>query len=70
MPTILEPVSAGIIVALLNKYVVSKFDFCYPCQLVAEIANEKNHEDDVSSTSTTVTDFDTSTHAHVVHFST
>ena len=70
-PPLLEPVSTGIIVYLLNKYVVSKLNFCYPCELVQTV---EHHEDDVSSTNTTISDTTevdsvVHTHAHIVHVS-
>jgi hypothetical protein len=67
-PPILEPISAGIIVFLLNKYVISRLNFCYPCELV-EQQMHLEHEDDVSSTNTTITDASATTHTdvHVYH---
>jgi hypothetical protein len=69
-PPILEPISAGVVVFLLNKYLISKLNFCYPCELV-EQQMHLDHEDDVSSTNTTVTDASSSytshTDVHVYH---
>ena len=28
MPSILEPIAAGIVVSLINKYILPKLDFC------------------------------------------
>ena len=61
MPSILEPIAAGITVALINKYIINKLDplgWCYAhcC--------EKEEEDCVSSSSTsTINDA-----CHVHHF--
>jgi hypothetical protein len=71
-PPLLEPVSAGIIVYLLSEYVVSRLNFCCPCELVQP--DERNHEDDVSSTNMTISDTTeidsvAHTHAHTVHVS-
>jgi hypothetical protein len=57
-----------VIVLLLNKYVISRLNFCYPCELV-EQQIQLGHEDDVSSTNTTVTDASYTGHAdvHVFH---
>jgi hypothetical protein len=55
---ILEPVSAGLIVALINRYVIGKniFDSCM----------SKQEDDDESvSISTTVSDASTIQHVHV-----
>ncbi len=54
MPTILEPIGAGIIVALINRYIISNnhlFDYC-------KTGNETiiEHDDAVSSSSITSTD--------------
>ena len=62
MPTILEPIAAGVIVAVFNKYILSKLDplgFCYAtcCQ--------KEDDDDCTSSSSTSVVIDA---AHVHHF--
>jgi hypothetical protein len=54
MPTILEPISAGIVVALINRFIISNnnlFDYC-------KTGNETviEHDDAVSSSSITTTD--------------
>jgi hypothetical protein len=56
---ILEPVSAGIIVALINRYIIGKniFDSCMPKQEEAD--------DESVSISTTVSDASTIQHVHM-----
>jgi hypothetical protein len=44
-----------VIVFWLNKYVIFRLNFRYPCELVEQQIHLE-HEDDVSSTNTTVTD--------------
>jgi hypothetical protein len=66
-PPILEPISAGVIVFILNKYVISRLNFCYPCELVEQQIHMVEHEDDVSSTNTTITDASSSSHVHIFH---
>ena len=61
MPTILEPIGAGLIVALINRYIISNnnlFDYCTR-------ANETiiEHDDAVSSSSISTTDA-IEVHAH------
>ena len=61
MTSLLEPVAAGIAVAIFNKYIINKLDpfgWCY------NHCCEKEEEDCVSSSSTSVTN-DT---CHVHHF--
>ena len=61
MPSILEPIAAGIAVAIFNKYILNKLDplcWCY------QHCCEKDEEDCMSSTSTSVT----SEACHVNHF--
>ena len=61
MTTLLEPVAAGIAVAIINKYIINKlypFGWCY------NHCCEKEEEDCTSSSSTSVTN-DT---CHVHHF--
>ena len=61
MPTILEPIAAGVIVAVFNKYVLNKLDpfgFCY------QLCRETDDDDCTSSSSTSVVN----DAAHVHHF--
>ena len=61
MTSLLEPVAAGIAVAIFNKYIINKLDpfgWCY------HHCCEKEEEDCTSSSSTSVTN-DT---CHVHHF--
>ena len=61
MTSLLEPVAAGIVVAIFNKYIINKLDpfgWCY------NHCCEKEEEDCVSSSSTSVTNDD----CHVHHF--
>jgi hypothetical protein len=57
---IIEPVSAGIIVALINRYIIGKniFDSCMSKQ-------EDDDDDESVSISTTVSDASTIQHVHV-----
>jgi len=62
MTSLFEPIAAGIAVALFNKYILNKLDplcWCYQhcCQ-------EKEEEECMSSTSTSVT----SEACHIHHF--
>ena len=62
MPSIFEPVTAGIAVAIFNKYVLNKFDplgWCY-----AHCCEKENNDDCVSSSSTSAT----ADACHVHHF--
>ena len=61
MPTILEPIAAGVIVAVFNKYILNKLDpfgFCY------QLRRETDDDDCTSSSSTSVVN----DAAHVHHF--
>ncbi len=63
MPTVLEPIGAGITVALINKFVINNnwlWQLCLGC--TATNAYD-DHEDDVSSTSTSAVDT-VEVHAH------
>ena len=66
--TIVEPVFAGILVSLLNKYVLSG-QCCgwlqKSCESSEEIIEEgENEEEGVSSTTTTVSDASVHVHCH------
>jgi hypothetical protein len=56
---IIEPVSAGLIVALINRYVIGKniFDSC--------MSKQEDDDDESVSISTTVSDASTIQHVHV-----
>jgi hypothetical protein len=56
---IIEPVSAGIIVALINRYIIGKniFDSC--------MSKQEEEDDESVSISTTVSDASTIQHVHV-----
>ena len=64
MPTILESITAGIIVVLINKYSLNTnsiiWNMCSPQEIVIE------HEDNISSSNTAISDtsFDTP-HVHI-----
>ena len=66
--TVVEPVFAGIIVSLVNRYILS--GQCYgwlqsSCGSEAEIVEAEKHEEDgVSSTTTTVSDASVHVHCH------
>ena len=67
--TIVEPVFAGILVSLLNKYVLSG-QCCgwlqQSCVSLAEVIEEGENEEEegVSSTTTTVSDASVHVHCH------
>jgi hypothetical protein len=56
---IIEPISAGIIVSLINKYIIGKniFDSC--------MYKQDDDDDDTVSISTTVSDASTIQHVHI-----
>ena len=49
MPSILEPIAAGIFVALFNKYIINHHFTFSTC---TETTHETTHEDDSSTTTT------------------
>ena len=55
MPSIFEPIGAGVTVAIINKFIINNnwlWHFCLGCR--AEQGNKYDeHEDTISSTSTT-----------------
>jgi hypothetical protein len=59
MMGIFEPVSAGLIVALINRYIIGKhiFDSC--------MSKQEDDDDESVSISTTVSDASTIQHVHV-----
>ena len=63
MPTILEPILAGIAVALFNKYILGKFD---PLAACGAACVKKDDDDACTSSSSTSVTADTG-HVHV-HF--
>ena len=50
----LEPVAAGVLVTLINKYIISNNHFCDSCSKAEDTVIE--HDDSVSSSSITTTD--------------
>jgi hypothetical protein len=56
---IIEPISAGLIVALINRYVIGKniFESC--------MSKQDNDDDESVSISTTVSDASSNQHVHV-----
>ena len=64
---ILEPVFAGIMVSLINKYVLNNLGWCPSCS-VEEVVDEHDLEEDErgtwSSTITTISDADIHVHCH------
>jgi len=50
----IEPVSAGVVVALINKFIISNNHLCDSCSKAHETLIE--HDDSVSSSSITTTD--------------
>ncbi len=67
MPSILEPIAAGVAVAIFNKYILSKFDPLALCYTACSHKEEKRSkkEDDCTSSSSTSTISDD---CHVHHF--
>ena len=66
--TVVEPVFAGILVSLVNKYILSGQCCSWlqsSCDHQAEIIEAGGHEEDgVSSTTTTVSDASVHVHCH------
>jgi hypothetical protein len=62
MPSILEPIAAGVAVAIFNKYILSKFDPLATCYTAC---CHKEEEEDCTSSSSTSTINDA---CHVHHF--
>ena len=64
MTPILEPILAGLTVSIINKYIVnnnSLWLWCYPPKIERD-----RHEDDLSSSNTTVSDISLDNpHVHV-----
>ena len=64
---ILEPVCAGIMVSLINKYVLNNLGWWSLCS-VEEVVDEHDLEEDErgtwSSTNTTISDADIHVHCH------
>jgi hypothetical protein len=66
---ILEPVCAGIMVALINKYLLNNLgSLCQSCSaeeiLVDEHEEEEEERDSVSSSTTTISDVGVHVHCH------
>ena len=62
MPSILEPIAAGIVVSLINKYILPKLDIFRPC---ASPPDEKQTEEDCVSS---VSSASTAGSIHHIHF--
>ena len=59
VPPIVEPITAGVLVYLINRYITSQINFCYPCQFMQEHVFDTDREEeresrDSSSTSTVI----------------
>jgi hypothetical protein len=63
---IIEPVCAGIMVALINKYILNNLGgWWHSCSVEEIIVDEhETEEDSVSSTNTTIVDADVQMHCH------
>ena len=64
---IIEPVFAGVLVSLLNKYVLSGQCCSWlqsSCESQAEVIEEGAEEEGISSTTTTVSDASVHVHCH------
>ena len=67
---IIEPIAAGVIVSLLNKYVLSGQCWRWTqqsCETAVEIIEEESEEEkvgNISSTTTTVSDASVHVHCH------
>ena len=56
-PPMLEPITAGVVVYLINRYITSRINFCAPCDYLQEQMFEHDREEsDASSTNTAVID--------------
>ena len=59
---ILEPIEAGIIVALVNKYIINNHKLCeYMCG-TQEVPEAKQPQEDASSTTTSIHDAEVHMH--------
>ena len=61
MPTILEPIAAGILVALFNKYILGRLD---PLAACSTLCTKKTDDDDCTSSSSTTCNADVG-HIHM-----
>ena len=65
---ILEPVFAGIMVSLINKYVLNNLGWWSSCSAEELVVDEHDLEEDergtASSTNTTISDADIHVHCH------
>lgn len=65
MTSIIEPIGAGIVVALINKFIINNHSLWAYCSgFRPDKKDEHEHEEDVSSTSTTTVDT-LEVHAHI-----
>ena len=60
-PAILEAITAGVLVYLINRYITSQINFCYPCEFFQQQMYESDRQSEQdsresSATSTTVSD--------------
>ena len=70
MPAILEPIEAGIVVALINKYVINNHKICdYLCGTKGEEEKREQGEaeEDSSSMTTSITGTDFSHTPHLLN---
>ena len=66
MPTIIEPIGAGITVALINKFVINNnwlWQLCLGCS-AQNTTHINDHEDNCSSSTSTTTVDTVEVHAH------
>ena len=63
MPSIVEPVGAGILVALINKFIINNHSLWASCSGPRD-ADKKHEGDDCTSSSSTTTIDTVEVHAH------
>ena len=66
MPSVFEPIGAGVTVALINKFIINNnwlWQLCLGCRAEQGKKHVDEHEDTISSTSTTTVD-SLEVHAH------
>jgi len=66
IPTICEPIAAGLFVSLFNKFILNNHMLTGCCQNLFYIQQVIEHPDDASSTTTTTT-LDTELINHIHH---
>jgi hypothetical protein len=66
---ILEPIMAGLTVGIINKWILNNSDLWHWCAgscSTSTVTHTVQHEDDISSSNTTVSDISLSdTHIHI-----